>query len=38
MALAGWRERRVRVSVDVQEFVDGGMNLVGLLTPLRRGG
>ncbi len=28
-ALAGWRERRVRVSIDDDEVIEGKMNLVG---------
>ncbi len=38
VALAGWRERRVRVSVDGNEMVDGTMNLVGVANALYAGG
>lgn len=37
-ALAGWRERRVRVSVDDAEVVDGHMNLVAVANALYAGG
>ena len=37
-ALAGWRERRVRVSVDDREVVDGDMNLVAVANALYAGG
>lgn len=37
-ALAGWRERRVRVSVDSSTVVDGPMNLVGVANALYAGG
>ena len=37
-ALAGWRERRVRVSVDDSEVIDGNMNLVGVANALYAGG
>ncbi len=37
-ALAGWRERRVRVSVDGMEIVDGPMNLVAVANALYAGG
>jgi YegS/Rv2252/BmrU family lipid kinase len=37
-ALAGWRERRVRVSVDDQEIIDGNMNLVAVANALYAGG
>jgi YegS/Rv2252/BmrU family lipid kinase len=37
-ALAGWRERRVRVSVDDQEIIDGSMNLVAVANALYAGG
>ena len=37
-ALAGWRERRVRVSVDDREVVDGQMNLVAVVNALYAGG
>ena len=37
-ALAGWRERRVRVSVDDREVVDGKMNLVAVANALYAGG
>jgi len=37
-ALAGWRERRVRVSIDDSEIIDGEMNLVGVANALYAGG
>jgi diacylglycerol kinase (ATP) len=37
-ALAGWRERRVRVSIDDNEVIDGPMNLVGVANALYAGG
>ena len=37
-ALAAWRERRVRVTVDGREMVDGPMNLVGVANGLYAGG
>ena len=37
-ALAGWRERRVRVSIDDQEVIDGKMNLVAVANALYAGG
>jgi diacylglycerol kinase (ATP) len=37
-ALAAWRERRVRVSVDGAVVVDGPMNLVGVANGLYAGG
>jgi YegS/Rv2252/BmrU family lipid kinase len=37
-ALAGWRERRVRVSVDDREFLDGYMNLAAVANALYAGG
>ncbi|HEV7472659.1 MAG TPA: diacylglycerol kinase family protein [Pyrinomonadaceae bacterium] len=37
-ALAGWRERRVRVSVDDGEIIDGNMNLVAVANALYAGG
>lgn len=37
-ALAGWRERRVRVSIDDREIIDGKMNLVGVANALYAGG
>ena len=37
-ALAGWRERRVRVSVDDSEVIVGNMNLVGVANALYAGG
>ena len=37
-ALAGWRERRVRVSVDGSEVIEGKMNLVGVANALYAGG
>jgi YegS/Rv2252/BmrU family lipid kinase len=37
-ALAGWRERRVRVSIDDTEIVDGKMNLVAVANALYAGG
>lgn len=37
-ALAMWRERRVRVTVDGQEFSDGPMNLVAVTNGLYAGG
>lgn len=37
-ALAGWRERRVRISVDDQQIIDGRMNLVAVANALYAGG
>lgn len=37
-ALAAWRERRVRVSVDDEVFLDGPMNLVAVANGLYAGG
>jgi YegS/Rv2252/BmrU family lipid kinase len=37
-ALAGWRERRVRVSIDDTEVIEGNMNLVGVANALYAGG
>jgi diacylglycerol kinase (ATP) len=37
-ALAAWRERRVRVTVDGREMVDGHMNLVAVANALYAGG
>ncbi|MEP6568619.1 MAG: YegS/Rv2252/BmrU family lipid kinase [Acidobacteriota bacterium] len=37
-ALAGWRERRVRVSVDDSTVIEGQMNLVGVANALYAGG
>lgn len=37
-ALAGWRERRVRVSIDDSEVIEGTMNLVGVANALYAGG
>ncbi len=37
-ALAGWRERRVRVSIDDREIIEGKMNLVGVANALYAGG
>jgi YegS/Rv2252/BmrU family lipid kinase len=37
-ALAGWRERRVRVSIDESEVIEGNMNLVGVANALYAGG
>lgn len=37
-ALAGWRERRVRVSIDDGEVIDGNMNLVAVGNALYAGG
>lgn len=37
-ALAGWRERRVRVSIDDDEVIDGKMNLVAVGNALYAGG
>jgi len=37
-ALAAWRERRVRVTVDGREMVDGPMNLVAVANGLYAGG
>jgi diacylglycerol kinase (ATP) len=37
-ALAGWRERRVRVSIDDSEIVEGNMNLVAVANALYAGG
>jgi diacylglycerol kinase (ATP) len=37
-ALAGWRERRVRVSIDDSEIIEGNMNLVGVANALYAGG
>lgn len=37
-ALAGWRERRVKVAVDSETIIDGPMNLVGVANALYAGG
>jgi YegS/Rv2252/BmrU family lipid kinase len=37
-SLAGWRERRVRVTLDQRELIDGPMNLVAVLNALYAGG
>ncbi|HEV7745750.1 MAG TPA: diacylglycerol kinase family protein [Pyrinomonadaceae bacterium] len=37
-ALAGWRERRVRVTIDDSEVIEGNMNLVGVANALYAGG
>ena len=37
-ALAGWRERRVRVSIDDCEVIEGNMNLVAVANALYAGG
>ena len=37
-ALAGWRERRVRVTVDGREMIDAQMNLIGVANGLYAGG
>jgi diacylglycerol kinase (ATP) len=37
-ALAGWRERRVRVAVDDREVIDGRMNLAAVTNALYAGG
>ena len=37
-ALAGWRERRVRITLDQRELIDGPMNLVAVLNALYAGG
>ena len=37
-ALAGWRERRVRISIDNKEVIEGNMNLVGVANALYAGG
>jgi YegS/Rv2252/BmrU family lipid kinase len=37
-ALAGWRERRVRVSIDDKAVIDGNMNLVAVANALYAGG
>ncbi|MDQ1728750.1 MAG: hypothetical protein QOD33_875 [Pyrinomonadaceae bacterium] len=37
-ALAGWRERRVRVSIDDREVIDGPMNLAAVANALYAGG
>lgn len=37
-ALAGWRERRVRVSIDDSEVIEGNMNLVAVANALYAGG
>ncbi len=37
-ALAGWRERRVRVAIDDSEVIEGKMNLVGVANALYAGG
>lgn len=38
VGLAGWRERRVRVSVDDSVLIEGDMNLVGVANALYAGG
>ena len=37
-ALAGWRERRVRVAIDDIEIIDGNMNLAAVANTLYAGG
>jgi len=37
-ALIGWRERRVRVSIDDREVIEGNMNIVGVANALYAGG
>jgi diacylglycerol kinase (ATP) len=37
-ALAGWRERRVRVSIDDREIIEGTMNLAAIANALYAGG
>lgn len=37
-ALAGWRERRVRVSIDDREIIEGTMNLAAVANALYAGG
>jgi diacylglycerol kinase (ATP) len=37
-ALAGWRERRVRVSIDDREVIEGQMNLTAVANALYAGG
>lgn len=37
-ALAGWRERRVRVSIDDREVIEGRMNLAAVVNALYAGG
>ncbi len=37
-ALAAWRERRVRISVDGSKFIEGNMNLVAIANGLYAGG
>ena len=37
-ALAGWRERRVRVSIDDREVIEGQMNLAAVANALYAGG
>jgi YegS/Rv2252/BmrU family lipid kinase len=37
-ALAGWRERRVRVSIDDREVIEGPMNLTAVANALYAGG
>jgi diacylglycerol kinase (ATP) len=37
-ALAGWRERRVRVAIDQRQIIEGNMNLVGVANALYAGG
>jgi YegS/Rv2252/BmrU family lipid kinase len=37
-ALAGWRERRVRVSIDDREVIEGPMNLAAVANALYAGG
>jgi diacylglycerol kinase family enzyme len=38
VALAGWRERRVRVSIDDREVIEGPMNLAAVANALYAGG
>ncbi|MFN2510994.1 MAG: diacylglycerol kinase family protein [Pyrinomonadaceae bacterium] len=38
IALSGWRERRVRVSIDDNVVIEGGMNLVAVANGLYAGG
>ena len=37
-ALVGWRERRVKVSIDDSEVIEGNMNIVGVANALYAGG
>lgn len=38
LALGGWRERRVRVSIDASQVIEGSMNLVAVANALYAGG